>query len=341
MSANKRGGGADGIYTRFGYSPYAQNKSILRQNRIELMLQKAITELSMNRFKWEGLPETIDLRFLEMELFRAAIAVYYFDKDYNTELVVRGTGAGWINVFDNPISFNVIAPGLAIEMDGAKSNIQSSKRLPAYDRMRHHALENSEKRNYAIPIWANYTRIPDWNIVEIYASRLASLDRTIEINTHNARRNRILKGTQNTQLSVQNVARSIDQGDNVEMVTGPLEDMSWLDTVDLGVNPDSYEKLHILRTRTWNECMGLLGIDNANQDKKERLVAAEVSANDDQTNSMRYVALNARRQAAELISEIFGHEVTVEYNTVVDAQAAALAAQTNPGNDSDNKGGDE
>jgi len=72
--------------------------------------------------------------------------------------------------------------------------------------------------------------------------------------------------------------------------------------LDLGINPDSLEKLHILRTRKWNECMTLLGIDNANQDKKERLVASEVDANDGQIQSSAGVALNARQHAAEEIN---------------------------------------
>src|SRR5699024_8940304 len=75
-----------------------------------------------------------------------------------------------------------------------------------------------------------------------------------------------------------------------------------LSALDLGVEPDSIEKLHILRTRIWNECMGLLGIDNANQDKKERLVADEVDANSDKVALSRAVNLKSRQNAAEQIN---------------------------------------
>jgi hypothetical protein len=89
----------------------------------------------------------------------------------------------------------------------------------------------------------------------------------------------------------------------------------------MGINVADIEKLHIVRTRMWNECMGLLGIDNANQDKKERLVAAEVDANSDQASMMRYVNLNARRMAAEQINAVHGLNVEVEYYTDVDQMA--------------------
>jgi hypothetical protein len=61
--------------------------------------------------------------------------------------------------------------------------------------------------------------------------------------------------------------------------------------------------------------MGLLGINNANQDKKERLVAAEVGANDEQVQATRNIALNARQQAAERINKLYGLSVEVDFKT--------------------------
>lgn len=122
--------------------------------------------------------------------------------------------------------------------------------------------------------------------------------------------------------------------------------MEFIEALDLGVNPDAYDKLSILRTRVWNELMTLLGIDSANQDKKERLVASEVSANDSQTDSFRYVNLNARRQACDAIKLVWGYDVTVEYNAEVEAQAdaAEAASLAGPGaqdEDEDDDRGDE
>lgn len=319
MSRNKRGGGADHIYSGYGW-PMSRNPSVNREVLIERVIANRIIELAMNRFKWDGLPDSIDPRFLEMTLFKNGLAVYYKDDRYDKEIVVRGSGTIYSNVFDNPIAVNTISPGLEIEMSGTDTNAMTSKTISAYDRMRDSELDSEEKQTKAVLIWPNYTRTAEWDVVQVYAPRLAKLDRTIEINTNNARRSRVLKGTPQTQLTVANIARGIDQGDDMLMVTGPAEDLSFIDSIDLGVTPDQYEKLHILRTRTWNECMGLLGIDNANQDKKERLVAAEVGANDSQTDSMRFVALNARRQACKLINEVFGRSVTVDFNTEIEAR---------------------
>jgi hypothetical protein len=62
--------------------------------------------------------------------------------------------------------------------------------------------------------------------------------------------------------------------------------------------------------------MTLLGINNANQDKKERLVAAEVSGNDDMVSAIRATNLNARRMACDAINEMWpAYQVEVDYVT--------------------------
>lgn len=326
MARNKRGGGADAIYNEhlFGSGKYNNSPSMNREASITRLLERNMTELAVNRFAWDGLPDSIDARFLELCLFFNALAVVYWDEDYDKLLAVRGTGTGFVNMLDNPVSFSVIGPGSLIKptTDTAPAQFQN-KIIGAYSPAAHEELEESEKKKKAIPIWANYLRSPEIDIVRIYSTRLAWIDRTLEINSKNARRNKILKGTPNMQLSMVNFARAVDQGDELIQITGPMQDMDFIDVLDLGIEPDSYDKLALLRTRIWSEAMGLLGIDNANQDKKERLVAAEVGANDSQTDSMRFVSLNARRQACDQINKVFGLEISVDFKVEIEAQEDA------------------
>ena len=349
MSNSKRGSAADEIYqSHFGLDRYFQpNTSIKREMAITRMLERKIVDLCANRFKWTGFPETIDTRFLEMVLLYQALAVVYLDQDYDVLLAVRASGSGFVNALDNPVEFQVVGPR-PIEIPGATTLSTDlgtglyTKTVQAFDRIIHSNNAFAEKRKtMGIPIWANYVRVPDLDIIRIYASRLAWIDRTLEINAKNARRNKVLKAPQNMQLSVQNFAKQADEGTEYIQVAGALQDMEFIEALDLGVNPDSYDKLCILRTRVWNELMTLLGIDSANQDKKERLVASEVSANDSQTDSFRYVNLNARRQAAESIKLVFGYDVQVEYNAEVEAQAKAAEAASIDNEQSNNGNNDE
>ena len=63
-----------------------------------------------------------------------------------------------------------------------------------------------------------------------------------------------------------------------------------------------------------NEFMGFMGINNANQDKRERLVSDEVAANNSQVGIFRADAMNAREYACELINRRYNLNVSVEWN---------------------------
>jgi hypothetical protein len=61
--------------------------------------------------------------------------------------------------------------------------------------------------------------------------------------------------------------------------------------------------------------MTLLGINNANQDKRERLVTSEVSANNSQVLLARQVALDARRDACNRINKRYPNlNISVHWN---------------------------
>ena len=329
MSAIKRGSGLDYYLESelFGGGKFSRNPGAQRERNIQRMLERNLSELAINRFTYENLPDSVDARFLELCLLFNGMIVWYWDEDYEKLLAVRGSGVGAMNFYDNPISFTTIGPGNAIIQGNANTDTFRPKTLSAYIPAADAEIDEKKRRRKAVGMYSNALRMPDYDIVMIYSTRLATVDRTLEINTKNARRNKVITSSPNTTLSMVNIGRQQDEGVETIQVSGAARPEELITTLDLGILPDAYDKLSILRARWWNEAMGLLGIDNANQDKKERLVQAEVSANDGQTDSMRYVALNARRQALEYINDIWGENITVDFNVEVEARAQAIAAQ--------------
>jgi hypothetical protein len=289
VSSDKRGGGMD-EYSRnhLRGTQFATNPSRNRKAVIERMYVRILTELAANRFKWSGLPDEIDVRFLELSLFYNALSVFFYSDDYDKYFAMQGGAAGALNMIQQPTAFRVFG-----------NQWRGKSTLSAKD---------------CVPIWANYVRVPDLDIVTVYASRLAEFDRTVEINAQSARQTKIVAAAENNKLSMVNINRQLDEGMNYISVNAALGDLN-ITALDLGVHPDQVINMHIARTRIWNECMGLLGIDNANQDKKERLVSNEVDANNDQTNMMRNVNLNSRQVAADQINKKYGLNVSVEYCT--------------------------
>lgn len=297
--SGKKLSGPDTLYTRHLHgSRFQSNPANNRFALIERMYMRVLTELATNRFKWTGLPPEIDVRFLELTLFNFALSVFFKDdasvnkgqegRATDLYMALQGGANGKLNMLNNPTAFRVVGNNFVGKTIGAKD---------------------------CVPIWANYLRIPDIDIVTIYAERLADFDRTIEINARNARRSKVVATNENQRFSASQIIRQIDAGEPVINIAGPLQDMAFVSALDLGVHPDQIVNMQVARRRVWDECMGLLGIDNANQDKKERLVASEVDANNDQTDSMRAVNLNARQMAADAINKKYSLNVSVEFHT--------------------------
>lgn len=309
MSANKTANGADALFDQHlagtifhGY--FRGKPSNDRQSLFERMYLRILTELSANRFKWPGMPEEVPIRFVEMNLFRSAFQLFFHDGRLDKYVVTRAARSGEIDMYDDPTSWNTAARNYP------NVRVSATKALPI--------PETTVAIGQGVPIWANYLRVPDMDIVATYSYRLAILDRTIEINSENARQNKIIPTTRRQQLTHSNIAREVANGNNTIQIAGTMSDLEFMKVLDLAIDGQLLDSLQVLRAKTWSECMGLLGIDNANQEKKERLVRAEVGANDDQASLMRYVNLNARREACRKINEIYGLNIWVDYNTEID-----------------------
>lgn len=280
------------------------NRAINAQAITERMYIRILTELCANRFEWKGFPESVDVRFLEMQLIWRGLAVVYRDRDAGEIFAVQGSGAGHTNFMDQPVSFTVIGPDM------------NSKTLSAVPtRRRGPGGEPGERKDpQCVPIYPNFTRQPDLDIIYTYAGKFAKFDRSIEITADNMRKSKYINAPENERLSWMNILKQIGEGQDGIFGTSGM-DMAQIQTLDLGVDPLTLPNLQIAKSKIWNECMGYLGINNANQDKKERLVAAEVGANDEQVQAARNVALNERQNAAKKINKLFGLNVSVDFKS--------------------------
>jgi hypothetical protein len=77
------------------------------------------------------------------------------------------------------------------------------------------------------------------------------------------------------------------------------------------------DKLIHYKHNLWNECMTYFGLANTNTDKKERLVEAEATSNDEQIEASRNAMLSVRQLAAEKINQLFGLNVTVDFKVKI------------------------
>lgn len=273
------------------------------QKMLENQYMLLLTEMSVNRFKWIGLPSTIDERFLETTLFRNGLSVFFRDDNYGL-LALQGSGSGPLNMYWSPTRFVVVG-----------NSVFDSRELIAMGETTQDTVNGVvDTVGKCVPIWANTTRHPDVLSVLLYAKRLANADMTIDIAMRNARRSRVIVSDENQRLSATNINNEIDRGAPfIAVNTAGYDLVNKITAVDMGVHPDHVVKLMEARQKLWNECMGLLGLNYANQDKRERMVVDEVSANDEQVQAMKNVYLNERKRACRLINLKYGLSIDVKY----------------------------
>jgi hypothetical protein len=240
-----------------------------------LMYYQRLTDYALSMFEWEGLPDSINRRFLELTILYQGRAVFFKDPNLGY-LAMPVNYGGVINYYHEPTRYQAYS-------------IDYQKELTL---------------DTGVIIWNNYSRSSIMPIIQEYARRLYQVERAMDVNIQTQKFPVVFLTDETQRLTFQNLMEQYDG--NEPFIFGNKQ----------GFNPDSVQalqtgipfvadKLMEYKHNLWNEAMTFLGIGNAKQDKKERLVEAEVSSNDEQIQSSRYVMLQARQYACELINQMF------------------------------------
>lgn len=246
---------------------------------------RRLCELSMSMFKWEGLPDSVDVRYLEMELFLTGQALFFKD-DVLGYLALGYLANGSFDVYGEP------------------------KVRRAYSRYSGYNSDSFTDKDSVI-IWNNYMRVPSAQDVMYYAQRLWYLDNTIDINAKAQKTPVLIQCDEKQRLALLNVYKEYDG--NSPVLFGDKN----LDIKGFGVlktdAPFVADKLYELKNQIWNEALTYLGINNVSYQKRERLITDEVTRSQGGTVASRYSRLAMREQACDRINELFGLDVSVKY----------------------------
>lgn len=240
--------------------------------------------ISKSLFEWHNLPNGIDERWIERYLFTEGQCLFF--KDPNIGFMVTKLGdSGPLNYYDEPTDVKPYAVNWIY--DGPQ-------------------LVNNEN---CVIIRNNDDGVPTLPTIQIFAKKLTDVDRTIDVNIDSMKTPVIILCSDKQKLSLKNVMKQ--RADNETAIYGDKNlDINQIKTLDLKA-PIVFDKLQIQKHGIWNECMTFLGINNANMDKRERLVTDEVSANDEQIRASEDTMLKTREHACKLINEMFGTNIYV------------------------------
>lgn len=270
-----------------------------------------LTELALSMFDWQRLPETVDGRYLELSLFRRGSAVYFDDPDIGN-LALKAILSGGFDVYNIPLERTAYAAN-------------------GYRKMLN--------RTNSVIIWNNLIHEPSYSDIELFARRLANLDRIIDVNANAQKTPIMIECDEQERLTVENIYMQYDG--NIPVIFGRKgisngKPLNVLQTDAPFVGKNIYE----LKTLIWNEAMTYLGISNVNTVKRERMITDEVLRNLGGTVASRYSRLEARREACRQINRMFGTNIWVDYRE--DYSIADDTDETTDGKENDkDEGGDE
>lgn len=264
------------------------DNSLRKNGESYVMYLERLTELSISMFKWVNLPESIDERFLESTLFSNGSAVFFEDE------VLSSLGDGYL--------------ALPVMMNGDWDVYNVPMRRRAYAT---NGYQKELDKDNSVIIYNNMIRTSSVNMCTHYARRLWNLDRIIDVNANAQKTPVLVQGTEQQRLTLMNVYQKWDGNEPVIFGTDNL-DVNALKVLQTGA-PYVCDKLYELKNEIWNEALTYLGISNTNFQKKERMISEEVMRNQGGTIASRYSRLNARRQACEMINNMFGLDIDVVF----------------------------
>lgn len=244
-----------------------------------------LMELAISMFEWKNLPPGVDERFLELALYSDGHAVFFKDEVLGQFLGLRTTLGGPMSVYNVPTYRHAFASnGYVNDLDETNSVI----------------------------VYNNMVRTNTLPIVESYARRLWDLDCAIDVNAKAQKTPVLVIADAETRLTLKNLYMMYDG--NMPFIYGYKDQIEPNSLKAMNTQaPYVADKLQALKTSLWNEILTALGITNVSYQKKERMITDEVVRAQGGTIASRYSRLNARRQAAEQINEMFGLDIEVNF----------------------------
>lgn len=293
-----------GMYTPSGMVPpsimqdgqRAQNgETFITNQDTATMFMWRLMNLGISVFKWKNLPKGVDERMLEFWLMRDGFVGFFYDELLKSDDKRRA-----------PEGYAVLP--MMLQRDWDIYEYPRDRRAYSVSGFQYECNEDN-----SVIIFNNYLRVPMWLTMWQYASRLAEVQRTIDINCKQQRTARVIRCDDKQRLTYLNAAKEVDEGRN--WVHGDKNlDMDAFQVFDI-TTPYVANEMQTYKHQLWNEALTYLGIENVNTDKKERLISDEVVNNMGDVEAERFTRLNARLQACNEINELFGLDVDVEFRS--------------------------
>ena len=243
--------------------------------------------LATSLFIWDGLDDIAGYgasRALEMALYEFGKAVFLKDKERGY-MALKVTPSDKVNVYNIPIKVNAYS-------------FEYNKLFDIDD---------------VVYIMNNNLEIPTFQTLQLFSYRLFDTERTIDTNLIAQKTPVLIEGDTKTILTLKNVY--MQYSGNTPFIFGSKQfDLNNRLSVLKTDAPYLIDKLELHKHEIWDEALTYLGINNANKDKKERLITDEVNSNNELINYYLNCFYSPRKQACDKINEKYGLNIKLRLN---------------------------
>lgn len=261
--------------------------------------------LATSLFTWKNLDDVAGVgasRFLEQALYDNGRACFVKDPELGF-MALKVNPSDRLNVYNLPIKVEAWSIGYNKQYDF----------------------------NDIVYIMNNELQKPTIETMQLFASRLYETERTIDLNLIAQKTPVLIEGDTKTILTLKNVY--MQYSGNTPFIFGNKQfDISNKLNV-LNTNaPYLIDKLDIHKHQIFNDALTVLGINNANTDKKERLITDEVTSNEQLVNYYLNCWYKTRKKACDEINEKFLSDSETKISIELNDEVMDLLAETNNAN---------
>lgn len=272
---------------------YAQ--SAILNNAQYLYYYHRIMQLALSRFEYKYLPDSMDERFLEMQLIERGSALLFTD-DVMGPLCLPFSYGGSLDIYQKP-------------------TIRRAYASNGYN------TERSEIDS--VIIYNNRMRSPDIAAIRLFAYRLWNFDRIIDINCNAQKTPIVVQCDEQGRLTLTNLFKEVDGNSPVIYTNKNLDLPNSLKAINIQA-PFIAENVLNIKKAVWDECMSYLGITTAGIYKAERVTSSEANNSGGTTVASRWSPLAERQTAVEKFNQMFGLNITVNMREDYDVAKTIL-----------------
>lgn len=253
-----------------------------------------LSNLAINTFEWEGLPESVNVFFLEWSfLIRGCCAIGY-DEDY-----------GYVGLpFTSEAKLNIYGESPTILMYGGNGY---NKRFNAFIRGSYNENANAVKG------YDNMLGYPYMNYINEASERISETIRSVDTAVKKLKNPFFFIGDKSKKNEITQFMKALEENNEAILLSDGLTIEQILDVKNIPLDASMVASLWEQLQRYESYVKETLGItSNENLDKKERLLVDEVNANNASTDMNLDIRLRARQEFCRDLNEQFGWDVKVK-----------------------------